>query len=780
MVVDVSGVSVEQKEGGVRMNMIPRDGGNTFRGYFYSAFANSSMQGDNFTQDLKDRGLSARNSLKRYGDVNPAFGGPISRDRLWFHATGRYNSALTYVPMFVNRNAGNPSAWTYEPDTSRGPVTSDATWKGVNGRVTWQATPKNKLAVAYDLVDSCQCPRPDASETLEATGGSSAILFPKDMLFGDWTAPITSRVLLEAAVLKHREHADRPKKNAFFLQDPGPVKLNGVTDQSNDLSYRAESGTSTDTWNRTFLSRMAASYITGAHALKVGFAYERASQDQLRYSVDSPMSFRFNNGVPNQLTLQATPWRRVAKLGERALFVQDRWTVKRLTVTGGLRYDYFHSYFPVTAVGPGEFAPARNITFPAADGVRWHDLSPRSGLVYDFFGDGKTALKVSLSKYLTFYALPNSGGVFTNDLAPAARLVTSTNRSWNDANRNFVPDCDLLNPAANGECGAMSNRDFGSTRPGRAYDPETLRGWNTREHNWQFSAGVQRELLPRVSVDVSYFRTWFGNFIVSDDRAVGPSDFDRFSIRAPVDPRLPGGGGYEVSGLYDLKPAVFGRPADDYLTFADKYGKQIRHWDGVDVTINARPRADLTLQGGTSTGRTTTDNCEVVAQLPERLRGAENVGEANGTVWLPASNCHQQSEFLTQVKFLGTFTVPRIDVQVTGTVQSRPGPQIVANYVASNAVVAPSLGRNLAGGARNITVNIVEPGTMYGERMHQIDLRFGKILRFGRTRATASVDLYNLLNANTVLRQNNAFAAWQQPQAVLNPRFAKLVVQVDF
>jgi hypothetical protein len=365
-------------------------------------------------------------------------------------------------------------------------------------------------------------------------------------------------------------------------------------------------------------------------------------------------------------------------------------------------------------------------------------------------------------------------------MAPASRLVNTTNRSWQDANRNFAPDCDLLNPVANGECGEMSNRSFGSTRPGRTYDPETLSGWNKREYNWQFSAGVQRELVPRVSLDLSYFRTWFGNFVVTDDRAVGPSDFDRFSITAPADPRLPGGGGYEVSGLFNLKPAVFGRPADDYLTFADTFGKQIRRWDGVDLSVNARPRPDLTFRGGTSTGRTTTDNCEVVAQLPERLQGAQNVGEANGTVWLPASNCRQQSQFLTQVKFLGTYTVPRIDVQVTGTLQNRPGPLVAANYVATTAAVAPSLGRNLSGGARNITVNIVEPGTMYGERMNQIDLRIGKILRFGRTRATASVDLYNLLNANTVLRQNNAFASWQQPQNVLNPRFAKFVVQIEF
>lgn len=282
--------------------------------------------------------------------------------------------------------------------------------------------------------------------------------------------------------------------------------------------------------------------------------------------------------------------------------------------------------------------------------------------------------------------------------------------------------------------------------------------------NWQFSGGVQHQLASLVSLDVSYFRTWFGNFIVTDDRAVKPSDYDEFRLEAPLDPRLPGGGGHTIAGLYDLKPAAFGIPADNFLTFADNYGKQSDHWNGVDLTVNARPRAGRLLQGGLSTGRRTTDNCQVVTKVdnPSPLY------------------CHVQGAFLTQVKFLGMYTVPRIDVQVTGTFQSLPGPEIVGNYVAANAEVAPSLGRNLAGGARNVTVNLVEPRTMYGERMNQVDLRIAKIFKLSRIRATGSVDLYNLLNANPVLTLSDVFATWQRPQSILNARFAKVVVQLDF
>jgi hypothetical protein len=257
---------------------------------------------------------------------------------------------------------------------------------------------------------------------------------------------------------------------------------------------------------------------------------------------------------------------------------------------------------------------------------------------------------------------------------------------------------------------------------------------------------------------------------VIDNRAWTAADFDTFSITAPADPRLPGGGGYRVPGLYNVKPALFSVPADDYITFARNYGKQIRRWDGFDVTVNARPGPGLMFQGGTSTGRTTTDNCEVVDDMPELLIRAN----------LPAAYCRQQSKFLTDLKLLGTYTVPRIDVQVAATLQSVPGPPIAANYVATNAVVAPGLGRNLSGGAANMTVNIVEPGTMYGERSNSMQLRVAKILRFGGIRATASVDVYNVFNANPVLALNNAFASWQQPQSILNPRWAKVVLQYEF
>ena len=190
-----------------------------------------------------------------------------------------------------------------------------------------------------------------------------------------------------------------------------------------------------------------------------------------------------------------------------------------------------------------------------------------------------------------------------------------TNRAWTDSNRNFVPDCDLLNPALNRECGPWSNQNFGKEVFATTYDPDLLTGWNKREHSWDLTTTVSQQLAPRVSVELSYARRVWGNFQVTDNRAVGPADFDPFTIVAPQDQRLPNGGGYSLQ-FYDIKPAKFGQ-FDNFITFADNYGKQIYHFNGIDLNVNARFPFALTLQGGFSTGNMTEDDCEVGESVPE-------------------------------------------------------------------------------------------------------------------------------------------------------------------
>ena len=142
--------------------------------------------------------------------------------------------------------------------------------------------------------------------------------------------------------------------------------------------------------------------------------------------------------------------------------------------------------------------------------------------------------------------------------------------------------------------------------------------------------------------------------------------------------------------------------------------------------------------------------------------------------------CKADGTFLTTVKFLGSYTIPGIDVQLSGVFQSIPGPEIMAEYTASNSEIRPSLGRDLAGGERNVDVFIVEPRTIYGDRLNQLDVRIGKILNFGRTRATVSLDLYNALNTSAVLALSPTFTTWQRPESILPARFVKVGMVLSF
>ena len=783
VVIDTGAVSAEHYTGGVRINFIPRDGGNTFSGSFLTSFANNSMAGNNLTQELKDAGLPAPNTIKQLVDVNPSFGGPIKRNAIWFYTAARFNRAFNYASVYFNKNAGNPNAWTYEPDLSRRPAATENEIKNGSARVTWQATPRNKFAAMYDTSKVCDCPR-----RLRSNESPEAIIAvyninPRWFSTGEWTSPVSSRLLLEANLNHIYSDADRAHVNPYFA--PSPVPLIQVQEQSNGRNYRGTSN-APHSINRPWTARAVVSYVTGAHTLKSGYNWATVGQSRETFSPDAPLIYRLNNGVPNRITQFATPFTALVNGVEHSLFVQDRWTVGQLTASGGLRYDYFADTFPDQTIGPGNFIPNRNIVFAKRDGVTWNDIEPRLGVAYDLFGDGRTALKASVNKYLSG---DGSGGPFGIGAAPANNMVSSTTRSWNDANRNYVPDCNLNSPLANGECGAMANQDFGSPLSTVAFDPDLATGWGRRTYNWQFSTGVQHEILPRMSVSLDYWRTVFGNFVVVDHRAYDQSDFDTFSITVPKDPRLPGGGGYTLSGLYDVKPTAFGRPASGLVARSDKYGKMTEHWNGIDVTLSARPRNGLLLQGGTSSFRRSTNNCEVVKQVaaepPPDRGGALPTYNPGGVLpttstLIGAQFCDAPGTFLTQFKMLGSYTIPRVDVRASVSLQNLPGPEILATFPATNAVIQPSLGRPLAGGANNVPVALVAPRSMFGERMNQLDVRFGKLLRFGRTRANVGVDIYNALNSNAVLAVNDAFASWQQPIDILTARFAKLVFQLNF
>ena len=767
-----SSLPAELAYGGFTVNAIPKVGGNLFTGSIFFSSTGSALHGSNLDADLRSQGLTAEAKVKQMVDLNPVFGGPIVKDKIWFIGGLRYQFTDSYVGgMWYDKN---PSDWIYEPDLSR-PANADQLSYDYNVNATWQMSKKNRLNVL--LMRNVTHWRHCCVNGTTAPEAGQQWYAPGKVVLGKWTSTLSSRMLFDVTSSYYAHD---------FRRDPTNTSTRSqVVDQGTGITFGGMS-TSTFTGQIVYTTRASLSYVTGSHNLKVGWdwAAQIKPDDYMTFGLpgtreqcgttgkvtsDCPAvnaSYRTINGVPNQVTFYTTPWQDPQQMNPGAVYVQDQMNLNKWTINAGLRFDSFRSSYPTFDVAPAQYVPyARH--YDGADILSWEDLNPRIAISYDLFGTGKTALKAAASRYI----LQERTFTTTRLVVPTSATVNSVNRAWTDRNGDYIVDGDPLNPDANGELGPSSNRNFGKQVTNFHLDPDWANGFGTRPYNWEFMGAIQHELAPNVSVQAGYYRRIWGNFIVQDNVLVAPSDYDPFCITAPLDSGLPGGGGQRICGLYDLKPSMVGQ-VDTVQRASSYYGKQQEHWNGGDVTLNGRLPSGGMLEGGFSIGRTTTDNCDLVTKLD------------NPSTYL----CHKEGGWLPQVKLIGSHPLPW-GFRVSGTYQTQVLDPIsngtsnlgfVANYVATNAVVSPSLGRNLSSAA-NVTVNILEPGAVYDERTHQFDLRFTRTFTMGRSRLQANVDLYNVFNANFVATRNGTFGAnWLRPGAILPARLLKFGGQLNF
>jgi hypothetical protein len=818
----ISGNLGEAETGGPQMTVVPRSGSNTFNGSAFFSIITDKMQSDNYdATQLSILGAQAKSLLNR--DYQLSIGGPVIRDKMWFFFNNRQVAFADAQPgIYANSNAGDPTKWTYVPDFSRqGRI--DQVRNIFALRLTMQLTPKNKLMVFWDEQPYCSgAAWPGTSEDgcMQNKdgwiyGGSQNNVFfgpgPNSPETGDYqsnhqrvqqvkyTAPATNRLLLEAGFgtyisqWGYTERPGDPTKNLIRMQEQSaqifdrngnrvPTSCADCLTVGGNLKFRS-SNTPTGyifahTWNA------AASYVTGAHSMKFGYqgAYHRDDDNLFNIITNNDrLMYRVNNGVPNQVTIQAGPWERKARTEYYAFFAQEQWTRNRLTLQGALRFDHAWSSFPEQIIGPDIWVPTA-IVVPAQLGIEgYNDLSPRVGAAYDVFGNGKTSLKANIGKYM--HPASNSGR-FVN-ANPSERITTLVARTWVDGNSNFAADCNLLDfsrqdnrPSGGDLCDAPLDQTFGQARPSTTLDPSILSGWGVRPYDWQLGVSVQQEVAPRVSVEVGYYRRWWPIYTgtdVTDNILTLASDYTPFSVTAPSDPRLHGGGGYTIPGLYNITAAGAAKGTDNLQAAATDFGSYTRYWDGFDITAQARLRNGLTLQGGTSSGRIVEDICEARSQVPEL-----SIGPGGAFTSLTIPYCRQSEPLLTQYKALASYVIPKVDVQVSGTFSSRPGAPLSANVVYTSADVSGSLGRPLTG-VPNVTVNVVEPNALFGDRIDQLDLRFGKIFRIGGTRANLNLDLVNALNSNDNIAYSPTFGpTWPAPTTVILPRLFRVSAQFDF
>jgi hypothetical protein len=805
----IAGGMGETDIGGPVLNIVPRSGGNTFQGQAFINFSNDGLRGNNLTPALMEPtpGPNLRETpgvLKAY-DANASLGGPIIRDRIWFFGSYRKLNTETAVEGVVgNANAFDLSRWDWREDPSVTARTSAGRSIYI-GRFTAQAAAKHRVSVSWEYqrrcdgtplkadTDGCHTRGTDWIAATAASSPEASLNYldvPYTVVQGRWTNPVTTRLMLEAGGTYYSYvHA-----GGFLSLPPDGIFDIGVSELSTAINpltgspyapranytYRAVSEYRDDTaspnnWNASV------AYVTGSHSAKVGYQGAFQSASTIRHANPTLLSYNFNQGVPTTFTVRIPEWGTADRTWTQSLFVQDTWTRGRLTLQGALRYDRAWSYSPAGLSGSQVDAPQLGftaITFPRTPSVdAFNDITPRFGVAYDVFGTGKTALKFSGGRYV---------GAATNGLAytrnnPAVRTVNSVTRGWSDNDRDFVVDCNLAVLTLNNECAELTgnNLNFGGLSGNiTQVNQDTLKGWGARDYDWQWSVGVQQQLLPRVSADLAYSRRSFHSFTVTDNLNRDPSQYQAWTINAPSDERLPGGGGYPIT-IYTPTQAAANIPAQNYITWETDFGPaRSSYWQGVDFTVNARVRQGLTLQFGTNTGRKIDDTCATVVKIDNP----------------DPRDCRLSPPYQTTVRGLASYTIPRVDVLISATLRSQPPLALAATWPVPNSVVNQILGRIPPGGTAGGTTNVVlldNDHRLYADnRRTQVDMRFAKVLRFGKTRTDIGVDLENLLNTNYATGYSGTYqysavntsmgGTWNNPTAIYTPRFARLNFTFNF
>jgi hypothetical protein len=796
-----SGIGADTSAGGVRLNMVPKEGGNKFSGSFFSSWRDGKWQADNFTQDLKDRGLPNASAIERIYDVNFSQGGPVLRDKLWFFATLRQWSVDAPIAgTFVSDGTSSGFASCLRAPASCKQGVDDQKIKSGLARLTWQVSPRNKFSAYWDEIDKFRGHAMFAGDdynTASVVWNSPAY----HTTSAKWTSTVSNRLLLEGGYSNNTEDYTNEYQPGLAQARGSAGWYAGASHRDLDLISTTGApliaSVSTQSPVR-FNAQASASYVTGSHNMKVGFQRTWGRFGHTR-DVNADLVQQYRSAttgipftVPNSVLVYNTPYVQQEDLNyDLGIYGQDQWTLKRLTVNAGLRWEAVNAEVPSQTSPAGRFVDAREFA-PTPNVPKWRNAAPRFGLAYDLFGTGKTALKWSLNRYNASRTTgdANAGAQRYNPIAAASFTLP-----WTDLNRDDIAQgergCIYLTPGCEINLAGLPS-DFGR-RALTTYDPNSQRTWNLES-----GVEVQHELLPRVSVTASWYHGNFHNEILYDNQLVSLADWTPVSVFNPID-------GAPMT-IYNLNPSKNGQVS----TLDTSSPTRKRTYDSYGLQFSARLPYGATLFGGLGFDRLLRNTCDEPDD-PNLLRFCD---DANLDANLPSGETARgyRIPYLAQGKLSGSVSLPA-GIQVSGTFQSNPGypnrsltttrPTGGTSWLLSrttrypadcpapcpaNALVLPTL-NGTPDNAANLRVQLIPYNSegQFTDRINQLDLRVTKSVALGRTRVLPQLEIFNVFNSSAVILNRStdysiasatAPATYNQPSGILNGRIIGLGAQV--
>jgi hypothetical protein len=777
----------EIQSGGLRTNTIPKDGGNASSGAVFLGGSDGNWQSDNVDDYLRSQNITSANKILHIQNFNASLGGPVAKDRLWFFIAARHVSTDTLVP--------NTPEYIVTPKNEFLRTVQDTYVRDGLARLTWQINPRNKLSSFFQRIwkrkggDFTFGTDPRASTFRDPRTGHYALGNIK------YTNTLTSRILIEGGYstnYAHSTQSNRPERALPRYLPDGQVNpawfANGRrTDTALNINPECAYSFGCTVWmsngldHRVEDTRMvlvgALSYVTGTHNFKVGFA-DSFGPVHVFDERQADLVENFTNGRPSSVAVASTPANTFDSVKfDLGYYVQDSWTIRRLTLSPGLRVDNFNSYIEATSVPAGRFVPARY--FPARENVpNWIGyLAPRLSAAYDVFGDGRTALKAAISKYYQ----PLTGS-FADTYAPALQNDT---RNWFDCTINAAgsacatgisrpTDGDTI--AQDWEIGPSSNPRFG-LQADRDFDPNIK--W---QGNWETMVSISHQLFSRLSLSAGYYHRTFQNLSMTDRTQITTTDYSAFTLPMPpiTSPNLAGGidatlvgvlDPAEILTIYNLnsaKRSVYGTALVDKNAPNDQ-----SIYNGVDFLVQGRIRGGSTLIASWTTEK----NVSVFCASDDNPNGPTVADLYTGS---PVSNggrfCDQRQfdvPWTNEFKIAGSYPLPfRLDVGV-----------VLQSYAGSPRTITwtPAPGLFPGGRTNSETIVLNTPGSLYYPRYNQLDVNLKKNFRTGRMSYSGQVDLFNALNGSAIFTRNNSIGnSLGQVQSILQGRIVRLAFQFKF